>query len=232
MAKLEDLAQLAANVPLIGGVPLPELAQDMPVVTKRKRATKLEAARARVAKAQAAILTSEGKMSKLQNDTGLRTAPSKQKKLDEAIQTLSKHQAELVTAQDAVFQLEETARLSEEAAAAKKKQQDEKAENSKSLTEMATLLIVEIRLKYQARFDNSSDKNSAAWDHIHAEYIKKVEDNTLSESDRITKSQMERRWGYEYGEYKLWCAVANRAVNQSGLSADETEEKVSACPSP
>ena len=72
MAKLEDLAQLAANVPLIGGVPLPELAQDMPVVTKRKRATKLEAARARVAKAQAAILTSEGKMSKLQNDTGLK----------------------------------------------------------------------------------------------------------------------------------------------------------------
>jgi hypothetical protein len=226
MAALADLAALAADVPP-SVLPLEAcIPRDK---EKRKRSTALEAAQAKVTKAQSRVLQAQGKMEKLQSSTGLRTSPKKQLELDDAAAKLSDRQAELGKLESTVLKLQDTARLSEEAATAKKKALEEKAENNKTLTEMAIITIVELRLKYQARFDNSSDKNSAAWEHIHNDYMKKVSDHTLAESDRLTSAQLQRRWGLEYGEYKLWCAVANRAVNLSGVSADDVEEQVRAC---
>ena len=34
------------------------------------------------------------------------------------------------------------------------------------------------------------------------------------------------RFDGEWGEFKLWCTVAQRAIEDSGVPADEVEEKV------
>ena len=47
----------------------------------------------------------------------------------------------------------------------------EKAEETRNMTEAGAMQLVSLRLKYQSRFDNTSDKADAIWAHIHDEFM-------------------------------------------------------------
>ena len=115
-----------------------------------------------------------------------------------------------------------------EAARAKALRQADKEESARSITEAAQLLLVELRMKYESRFTNTSDTADAVWAHIHADYTAAIDDGTLHETDARTAEQLTKRYATELGEFRLWCAVANRAIEDSGVPRDEVEEKVRA----
>jgi hypothetical protein len=39
---------------------------------------------------------------------------------------------------------------------------------------------------------------------------------------------LQKRFSNELGEFRLWCSIANRAIELSGVPAEEVEEKVGA----
>ena len=55
---------------------------------------------------------------------------------------------------------------------------------------------------------------------------KEIKDGALPQSDSRSCKAMEKRYATEWGEFQLWCARANRAVQFSGVSAAEVEEHV------
>ena len=194
---------------------------------KRKRASRLEVAIKAVAVHQDALEKAQAKMLKVQSSSGIARNTTAQKKLDGVVAKVAKFSRLRQDAEAKVEKLKEEALLAAEAVEAKKASAEDKAESSKNLSEAALMLLVEVRLKFQKKFDNSSDTAVNIWPHVHAEYIKKITDNTLPESDRISSAQLQRRWGLELGKFRMWCAVANRAINQSGVSRDSVEDEVS-----
>ena len=51
------------------------------------------------------------------------------------------------------------------------------------MSEAGAMQLVTIRLKYQSRFDNKSDKADAIWAHIHDEFIQLVDTGDLPSTD-------------------------------------------------
>ena len=143
------------------------------------------------------------------------------------MEKVAKFSRQLQDAEAKVSQLKESARLAAEVAESKRVASDEKAESSKNLSDAALMLIVELRIRFQPKFDNSSDTAVNIWPHIHAEYLKKITDGTLAGSDRISSAQLQRRWSLELGKFRLWCSVANRAMTLSGVTRDKVEDDVS-----
>ena len=104
----------------------------------------------------------------------------------------------------------------------------EREEESRNMSEAGVMQLVTIRLSYQSRFDNPSDKADKIWEHIHDEFMKLVEDDELPPGDGRSQTALEKRFNTELGEFRLWSATANRAIEHSGVPADEVEEKVRA----
>jgi hypothetical protein len=128
-------------------------------------------------------------------------------------------------------ELETAQQLAADKAAAEKKRLEkaaEKEEESRNMTEAAAMQLVTIRLKYQYRFDNRSDKADAIWAHIHDDFMKLVEDGTLPQTDGRSAQALEKRFNTELGEFRLWSSTANKAVEFSGVPADQVEEMVRA----
>ena len=88
---MAQLAEAAANVPAVGfrlEDVVPDVVPDDP---KRKRLSGIPAARAKVAKANAALDKAHGKVALLSGDPGLRTQTKKQKQLQLAEESVTKH---------------------------------------------------------------------------------------------------------------------------------------------
>ena len=96
------------------------------------------------------------------------------------------------------------------------------------MTDAGVLILVESVAKFQHRFDNTSDKADAVWQHVHAHFMKSVTKGELPESDGRSAAALQKRWNTELGEFRLWCATANRTVQLSGVPADAVEEMVKA----
>jgi len=58
-----------------------------------------------------------------------------------------------------------------------------KAENARAMTETGVVALVRLKLDYQTRFDDSSNKSDLVWAHIHADIKSKVEKGELPQSD-------------------------------------------------
>ena len=121
-------------------------------------------------------------------------------------------------------------RASEVAQQEKKKLEKaaEREEESRNMSEAGAMQLVSIRLSYQESFDNSSDKADKIWEHIHDDFMKRVDDGNLPPGDGRSQTALEKRFTTELGEFRLWAATANRAIELSGVPADEVEEKVRA----
>ena len=223
MGSLADLAAVAIDLPASVQLSTEEI---LDASGKRKRASPLEAAIKAVAVHSESLKKAESKLLLAQNAPGLNRNKTLQTKLDGHAQSVAKFTRMVQDATAKVEKLKETARLAGEAAQAKRVAAEEKTESNKHLSDAALMNIVEIRIKYQKNFDNSSDVAATVWAHVHADYIKKITDGTLAESDRISSVQMQRRWSLELGKFRLWCSTANRAMSLSGVTRDRVEEDV------
>ena len=182
-------------------------------VAQKKRdalAEQLEAAQAKVAAAAGGNLLHKGKRDKLAK------AKQKQEQLEELLRVAEK----------ALVDAREQAELQAAAAAAKEAAARERQEAAAALTEAAQLLLVELVMKKESRFTNTSDTADAVWAEIHSEWSRAVERGELAAADARSVDALRARYKTELGEFRLWCAVANRAMQESGVQADEVEEKV------
>ena len=174
--------------------------------TKRQRSDKLTAASKKVQEKRVQLEKEAATILSLENKTGalkkadrdkLEKAKNKKLKFEGQLAHLSR---ELLAAEEAA----ESKRLQEEAKAEAAAQ---RAEDSKVLSEAGAMQLVTLRLKYQSRFDNSSDTADKIWPHIYEEYIKLVEKGELPASDRIsllTGSSPGRCDRHRAGTRTLW----------------------------
>ena len=216
---------------------------------KRKRGSALDAARSKVEAlsskvndAAAKVLAMEGAPGGTRNKQKAETLAKQQAKVD-------KLQGELAIARRDLKSKEESAAVAATAKAAKEEAARQKAEENRPLTELGVLKLVEVRIGYDKRFDNTSDKAESVWAHVAKDYNALVDKAVLPDSDRRAFSSpspsssssstpsspcrrevaaLQKRWSHELGEFRLWCATANRAVQLSGVPADEVEEMVAA----
>eukprot|EP00966_Prymnesium_polylepis_P306054 7072553-Prymnesium_polylepis.1 len=112
------------------------------------------------------------------------------------------------------------------AAAAKQEAAAEREEVNRAFSEAGVMLMVEARLKLQHRIDNSSDKTDQVWKRVVYAVSQSVAKGDLPTSDLRSEKATEIKYKKEYGEFKLWCARAQRAVSYSGVPAEDVEEKV------
>ena len=103
------------------------------------------------------------------------------------------------------------------------------AELSAHLSEAAVILLVELRMKHDKHITDTVEKNDSVWEgRILPEYSKAIEEGVLAESDKRTVQGLKSRFDTELGEFRLWCHVANKAHELSGVPRDDLIERVSA----
>jgi hypothetical protein len=194
---------------------------------KRKRRSKLEKAEDDVKANKELQETTEGQLTVLTAQGVLDSrARAKLKKVTEKLATLRARLPELVAALEKIKEekAQETARAEARAA-----QEKEKAELSRAIGDASLLTLTELRLKKDSEFDNTVDRSDAIWARILAEYNSKCTCNELPIDDKIeTVAGARRGFDREMGEFRQWAQIANRAVNESGVPAEEVEDKVKA----
>ena len=191
---------------------------------KKARGNKVEQAQkkykskeAQLEAARQAVAVGEAKNSKVKKVLqALEKAREKVTKFERELEILAR---DLQVAQDAAV----------EKANIEKKREElrmQKEEETRNMSDAGAMMLVEIRLSYQSRFDNTSDRADTIWAHIHSDFMKKVNDGDLPQSDGRNVQALEKRFQTELGEFRLWAAQANRAVSYSGVPADQVEELV------
>jgi len=217
---------------------------------KRKRGSALDAARNKVEALSTKVDDAAAKVLSMEKvPGGGRRNKQKAEALAKQQAKVDKLQGELVFARRDLKTKEESAAVAAQAKAAKEEAARQKAEENRPLTELGVIKLVEVRIGYDKRFDNTSDKAESVWAHVAKDYNALVDKAVLPDSDRRALSSpspsssssstpsspcrrevaaLQKRWSHELGEFRLWCATANRAVQLSGVPADEVEEMVAA----
>ena len=94
-------------------------------------------------------------------------------------------------------------------------------------------LVVEVRLKHDHRIVDSKMTNDAVWkEYIHPEFSRRVSSGELAASDARDVGALKARWDVELAEFRLWCDVANRAHEISGVlwsTSTPSRTKTRAC---
>jgi hypothetical protein len=189
--------------------------------SKRRKAH--EVAKEKVERCQADIMKAEADLEVLQAE-GLLS-----KKVRDKSATLQK---KLTTLRETLVKLneeykEKAAKATAEDAALKRRKliEEEKVENARVISDAATLILVEIVLGYQARFENTSDTSEKIFAHAHADYHKRIESGELGTSDAIaTAESFTRRYKKELGCFNQLTAIMNKKITFSGTPADEARE--------
>ena len=184
---------------------------------KKGRATQLEMAERAVIKYSAELAEAEGMVASVaptKSDKGKAARAANKigdlrSKLETAKKTLEEKKAAAATAA-----------LKAEAAAAEKKA---KKEISEPTTEAFLLYFIESVLAAQSKFGRVG---RVVWEHVHYNAAKKIEAGDFAQSDLRSVEAYTKIYARYWGEFKLWCAKATRAINLSGVPAEEVEEKV------
>ena len=109
---------------------------------------------------------------------------------------------------------------------AKVAQEQKKKDLHGAFSESFVCHLVDVRVRWQDRMDNTSDKNVDVWQHITKELHRAIDEGNFDECNRRTAESYMARWSVELSAYRQWCAVCQRAITQSGLAADEVLERV------
>ena len=171
LGELAEAAAAAANSP---DNSLPEASPDAgttgPASAKRARKRPvLECAQERVTKAQAALATAEGIIATIAAKGSAATVAEK-KKASRAQKGLDDLRAKLARETEALEAAQQKASNAQELAAKRAAAAAAREEATRQMSNGALLLFVEIRCRYQSRFDNSSDQSSAIWERIVHEF--------------------------------------------------------------
>ena len=195
---------------------------------KRKRGTALQAAQNKVTELTAALDIALAKEQQAKakaeelNTKGTITAAER-----EAGKVMNVR-AKLAVAEEDLQNKQKQATAAKNMAEAKAKKAAEKEETNRAMTEAGLICLVEVRIKFQHRFDNSSDKSDSIWEHVRVDFMKHVNSGALPPSDGRSTAALTKIFQRELGEFRLWNAIANRAVQLSGVPADRVEEDVKA----
>ena len=188
------------------------------------RGSKVEQAERKLRLLKSDLSIQEALVNQLSNMGGKKKREAK--KLATAESKIERITAEIKLAEKALAEKKQSAALQAMAEEAKRKAAEEKEEAARSLTEAGRIHLVELYHKYQSKLDNSSDTNDKIRSHIHAAFVKLTENGTLPPSDARSVAALDKRYKLELGEFNLWVAKANRAMEFSGVTRDQVEELV------
>ena len=192
---------------------------------KKKQASKVEVGQRNLTAAQANLAIAQSKVDGVVAKGVLATA-SEKKQAARAGKHLPNLRAKVRAAEDELQRREERAAAIEKAEAARLAAAAAREEQTRGMSDAGLLIMVEQRLKLQGRFDNSSDTSDNIWKRIHHLVEAAVKKDELPRADLRGQKALEKRYSTEWGEFKLWCAKATRAISFSGVTADEVEDKV------
>ena len=185
---------------------------------KRKRSTRLEKLQKDVTDLESRHTLSEAKVAQLL-DLGAWINATQKKALKKEQERLSDLTTKLQTEKEKLALATDAARVKEQEDAARKKAAHQREEMNRALSDAGVLRLIEIRLSFQPRFDNSSDKSDDIWKHVCEDFHKEVQQGLLPKSDARSVEACKKRFALELGEFRLWSATANRATKLSGVHA-------------
>ena len=223
---LDSLAAVAAQVGN-GESEVIAAAAAVPVSTEKRarKASAVEMARRKLDEKQRALLDAEASVQIVEAKGALATAAEK-KKAARKILVIDEQRRALVTATKWLAAKVQEAADDAVTAAAKEAAKAEREQVTRAMTEEGVMLLCEIRIKYQLRFDNSADASNAIWERIHHDFQEKGRASLPASDYERGVPALKSIWQKYYGEAKLWSAKAQRDVSLSGVPADEVEEKV------
>ena len=192
---------------------------------KKKQASAVEVGQRNLAAAQANLDIAQSKVDGAAAKGALATTAEK-KMAARASKNLPALREKLRAAEEDLRKRQEKAAAVEAATAARQAAAAIREENNRAMSDAGLLMMVEQRLKLQARFDNSSDTSDDIWKRIHHIVQAAVNTNDLPAGDLRSQKALEKRYATEWGEFKLWCVKATRAITFSGVPAEEVEDKV------
>ena len=192
---------------------------------KKKQASKVEVGQRNLTAAQANLTIAQSKVEGVVAKGVLATATEK-RQAARAEKNLPNLRAKVRAAEEELQRREERAAAIEKAEAARLAAAAAREEQTRAMSDAGLLMMVEQRLKLQGRFDNSSDTSDNIWKRIHHLVEAAVKKDELPRADLRGQKALEKRYSTEWGEFKLWCAKATRAISFSGVTADEVEDKV------
>ena len=92
--------------------------------------------------------------------------------------------------------LEEKEREEAAVDGAKKAKQARKAEELEArsfMSDAGAELLVDLKMKYESKFNNNSDKVESVWEHLHADFIAAVRDGRLPPGDERSLASLKTR---------------------------------------
>jgi hypothetical protein len=193
--------------------------------SRKKQLSKVEVGERALQAAVAAVAACKEKVAAVTLKGSMATHNDK-KMQQRALSKLEGLEQKVLDAQRDLDQRRLKAEADAAAAAAKTKAAAEREEFNRAFSDAGLMFMVETRLRLQHRMDNSSDKTEQVWKRVVHAVSMAASKGDLPATDVRSEKATEKRYQLEYGEFKLWCARAQRAVNLSGVRADEVEDQV------
>mmetsp|Transcript_37814 Transcript_37814/g.86490 ORF Transcript_37814/g.86490 Transcript_37814/m.86490 type:complete len:309 (+) Transcript_37814:61-987(+) len=116
--------------------------------------------------------------------------------------------------------------MREQAAEAAASRRLEKESENRHMSEAGVLALVDLRMRYESRIANHSDTVDSVWQHIHKEFVTMCDDVQLPRTDARAVGSLRSKFSTEQIEFRNWAKVADRAMKESGVAADEVMERV------
>lgn len=128
---------------------------------------------------------------------------------------LEKYEKELAAIEQNIAAMEqnlENVRASEqasrEATAAKQQRREAEAEGNRAMSPEGAKLLVNLKMRYEHRFDNNSDKVDAVWEHVHKEFVQAANRDEIPASDVRSADALKHRCASCVGAACCMCACA------------------------
>jgi len=191
---------------------------------KKARASKEEAAKSKLSKAQARLAALEVQTAPLEHALSVAQAAKKEDR--EA--ALQKHLDKVYDQQQNVKAATEAVGAAEKAEAVKNLkalQASATAEGKAPMTVLGIRHLVQDRLEWQKVMDDKSNKNSGVWDKIAVSYNARVKSGVLPPSDQRSVDSLKAKWSTLDGAFKQHCRAIQRRKD-SGASRDDVDAVV------
>ena len=185
---MDDVVEEVAE----GGAPEAAVDVEEPAAKKAKPPPakpgekKLKGALAKVTALKKSIATKENQLAAAAARALIKALPSAERdKVEGWNKKLEQYNDELETAEKEVEEARSAMVVLGEAAKKKEEAKKDKEEIGRAISEAGALHVVDLwtSLKFQTRFNNSSDTVHAIWEHIHVDFMKAVERGDLPFTD-------------------------------------------------
>ncbi|KAL1519627.1 hypothetical protein AB1Y20_023138 [Prymnesium parvum] len=206
-----------------------EVLEEMPVAlagAKRHRRSMLELLQGKVEECKAKMEKKDEAINKLKEKEKM--AKKEQEKLSRWIEDRKALELELLAAQEKLKTRQECLDKQEEERVEKAAKKQAVGEAKEHMSAAGVAMLVELKMKYEPMFNNHVDKVESVWEQLHKEFMKEILEGRLPPGDERSVQALKARYSHELAEFRHWCHIADRAVKESGVAADEVEVRVQA----